>query len=329
MLIYLLLLLSSYSHAEKIPTKALGMHGIDLGMSVGNEEDFLSAVKRAKKSINDNSGENTGRLETYEINAPDQKMTEISFGQREYISLKIISSPRIGSFIYEISYTSPDLPKAGNGIEKVLSEWQGELGAPDLIDDPKLYWRYRKDNNSREDFVTIKTNCPIPGETYSPFNGGNKANCNNGVDLVFMESSGVGYNFFRYRVTLTDYKIINRFNAEIEDNSRYFNGAEPEELKNKKTASIPFYGRRVFNFYDGSGTAQTISISDDGMVVIESHGTNGSVVDFSGEYGETMHGDHFSYRIKDGEILLISDDDVVLGCTGEKIPCKSDLYMID
>ncbi len=92
--------------------------------------------------------------------------------------------------------------------------------------------------------------------------------------------------------------------------------------------TLPFVGKRLFNFMGGSGTEQSITISKDGKTKIMFHGVTSSSTEYKGKFTNPI-------KLKDGTGYLFKDDKVYLlqkngkveqGCKDDGVPCVSELY---
>lgn len=92
-------------------------------------------------------------------------------------------------------------------------------------------------------------------------------------------------------------------------------------------ASLPFSGRRTFNFMGGNGTENAISIDAGGQTRVESLGTTGSSVDYEGQFSNPLVlQDGGALLFRDGKVYLMKGDAVETGCMEDGQPCVSDLY---
>jgi hypothetical protein len=91
---------------------------------------------------------------------------------------------------------------------------------------------------------------------------------------------------------------------------------------------LPFIGTRYFNFEGGNGTGQSITIKEDGTMLIQLHGTVSTLEQYRGEFTNPI-------TLEDGQKLLIKENkiyrlsangDVAQGCKEEEKPCVSELY---
>jgi hypothetical protein len=92
-------------------------------------------------------------------------------------------------------------------------------------------------------------------------------------------------------------------------------------------ANLPFIGTKRFNFLNGSGTGQSITIEADGTTTIKLHGTANTSVSYSGPFTNPM-------IFKDGDGVKLSGDTIYSlrtdgtiaeGCIRADEPCKSAL----
>ncbi|HEY9648860.1 MAG TPA: hypothetical protein V6C88_20945 [Chroococcidiopsis sp.] len=101
-----------------------------------------------------------------------------------------------------------------------------------------------------------------------------------------------------------------------------------EETNTTSENSLPFVGRRSFNFLGGSGTGQSITITDDGTTTVQLHGTAGTSVEYQGPFSNPI-------ILSDGSGLVLAADkiysltnsgQVAQGCRGEGTLCEAELY---
>jgi hypothetical protein len=95
----------------------------------------------------------------------------------------------------------------------------------------------------------------------------------------------------------------------------------------KPQANLPFVGTKRFNFLNGSGTGQSITIEPDGTTTVKTHGTMDTSISYSGPFtnpiifeggdGVKLSGDTIYSLRQDGEIAK--------GCIRADEPCKSEL----
>ncbi len=91
--------------------------------------------------------------------------------------------------------------------------------------------------------------------------------------------------------------------------------------------ALPFVGTKRFNFLNGSGTGQSITIDADGTTTVKTHGTMNTSVSYSGPFTNPI-------IFKDGDGVKLSGDtiyslrqdgEIAQGCIRADEPCKSAL----
>jgi len=92
-------------------------------------------------------------------------------------------------------------------------------------------------------------------------------------------------------------------------------------------SSLPFTGKRFFNFYGGSGTGHSISIKKDGTTTIAIHGTSGSSTLYKGKFANPINlKDGSGWLIKDNKIFSLMNGQINKGCNGDDASlCESEL----
>ena len=92
--------------------------------------------------------------------------------------------------------------------------------------------------------------------------------------------------------------------------------------------SLPFIGKRFFNFAGGSGTEYTIIIHPNGGTKVELHGTSDSSTEFEGIFSNPLPlANRFnSLLIKDDRIYLLENNKILIDCKGDGSVCSSALY---
>lgn len=101
---------------------------------------------------------------------------------------------------------------------------------------------------------------------------------------------------------------------------------ERPEPKTSNSTKLPFTGKSFFNFYGGTGTQQSITISQSGLTRIESYGTSGTFIEYEGPYSNTIKTKSQTLNIDGNKIHLISNGEIEKGCTDDITECTSELY---
>ncbi len=94
------------------------------------------------------------------------------------------------------------------------------------------------------------------------------------------------------------------------------------------TNKLPFVGKKGFNFYGGSGTEQSITISKNAMVTIMLYGTQSSEVIYKGKFtNPIIKKDGTGWLIKANKLYLLNKSkQIELGCQEENQPCVAEFY---
>jgi hypothetical protein len=105
----------------------------------------------------------------------------------------------------------------------------------------------------------------------------------------------------------------------------------PKSATSPQTASpqsnLPFIGTKYFNFLNGSGTGQSITIDPDGTTTVKTHGTMNTSVSYSGPFtNPIIFKDGDGVRLEGDTIYsLRTDGEMAQGCIRADEPCKSTL----
>jgi hypothetical protein len=92
-------------------------------------------------------------------------------------------------------------------------------------------------------------------------------------------------------------------------------------------ANLPFVGTKRFNFLNGSGTGQSITIEADGTTTVKLHGTANTSVSYSGPFtNPIIFKDGDGVKLEGDTIYsLRTDGTIAEGCIRADEPCKSAL----
>lgn len=100
-------------------------------------------------------------------------------------------------------------------------------------------------------------------------------------------------------------------------------------LTNAKNKSIPFTGERWFNFMGGSGTGESIKISNSGATIITIHGTTSSEVIYRGKYKRYFRlydGENYYTIVGKNAIAMLDNNmNVMSDCRGDEKLCVVEL----
>jgi hypothetical protein len=105
----------------------------------------------------------------------------------------------------------------------------------------------------------------------------------------------------------------------------------PKSATSPQTASpktaLPFVGTKRFNFLNGSGTGQSITIEADGTTTVKLHGTANTSVSYSGPFtNPIIFKDGDGVKLEGDTIYsLRTDGTIAEGCIRADEPCKSEL----
>lgn len=93
-------------------------------------------------------------------------------------------------------------------------------------------------------------------------------------------------------------------------------------------SQLPFTGKRMFNFSDGNGTAETIEIQADGHTKVEFAGSMQSVVEYEGPFSNPIRMSEYDLFIQGNMIyqLQSNTNTVMRNCKEEGAECSSELY---
>jgi hypothetical protein len=91
--------------------------------------------------------------------------------------------------------------------------------------------------------------------------------------------------------------------------------------------ALPFVGTKRFNFLNGSGTGQSITIEADGTTTVKLHGTMNTSVSYSGPFtNPIIFPDGDGVKLEGDTIYsLRADGTIAEGCIRADEPCKSEL----
>ncbi len=91
--------------------------------------------------------------------------------------------------------------------------------------------------------------------------------------------------------------------------------------------ALPFVGTKRFNFLNGSGTGQSITIAADGTTTVKTHGTMNTSVSYSGPFtNPIIFESGFGVKLVGDTIYsLRQDGELAQGCIRADEPCKSEL----
>ena len=108
---------------------------------------------------------------------------------------------------------------------------------------------------------------------------------------------------------------------------------QPEGVteKTQARADLPFVGKRRFNFSGGSGTAEFITIQNNGHTVVESCGSECSI-DFEGPFATPLKTQYGTYRVEAKRIFELKDNGQSKTCQKElgdprDTKCSVELYV--
>jgi hypothetical protein len=105
----------------------------------------------------------------------------------------------------------------------------------------------------------------------------------------------------------------------------------PKSAASPQTAApqtaLPFVGTKYFNFLNGSGTGQSITIAPDGTTTVKTHGTMNTSISYSGPFtNPILFKDGDGVRLEGDTIYsLRTDGEMAQGCIRADEPCKSTL----
>ncbi len=130
--------------------------------------------------------------------------------------------------------------------------------------------------------------------------------------------------------------IIGLMNGCVSSSSEDITPKSVTVVNNSTNSSLPFTGRRVFNFMGTDSTAEDITINNDGTTVVGKipYGDIKRIVYYKGEYQNPIPiDDETKYYINGNRIFILnSDGSIANGCpkvsgtTEEKSPiCVSEL----
>jgi hypothetical protein len=106
----------------------------------------------------------------------------------------------------------------------------------------------------------------------------------------------------------------------------FIESQNPSSTAPSPSASLPFVGKRYFNFLGGSGTGHTITIDGTGKTIIELHGSQQSSVLYRGPFRERMsYESGGGITIKDGYAIQCDGSSSAPSTEGAP-PCKVKLY---
>jgi hypothetical protein len=91
---------------------------------------------------------------------------------------------------------------------------------------------------------------------------------------------------------------------------------------------LPFIGTKSYNFLSGSGTGQSMTITNDGNVIIKIHGTQESEIIYRGQFTNPIRIENeFGLLIEGNKIYQLDvNGKMTTGCKGEGKVCESELY---
>jgi hypothetical protein len=92
--------------------------------------------------------------------------------------------------------------------------------------------------------------------------------------------------------------------------------------------TIPFVGTKRYNFLGGSGTGESMTIENNGRVIIKVHGTQETEIIYRGEFtNPIMIENEFGLLIQGNKIYQLDvNGKMTTGCKGEGKVCESELY---
>ncbi len=102
---------------------------------------------------------------------------------------------------------------------------------------------------------------------------------------------------------------------------------QPRQSAVSPQTALPFVGTKRFNFLNGSGTGQSITIAADGTTTVKLHGTANTSVSYSGPFtNPIIFQDGDGVRLEGDTIYsLRQDGEIAQGCIRADEPCKSAL----
>jgi hypothetical protein len=102
--------------------------------------------------------------------------------------------------------------------------------------------------------------------------------------------------------------------------------ATPTQSASPQTA-LPFVGTKRFNFLNGSGTGQSITIEADGTTTVKLHGTMNTSISYSGPFtNPIIFKDGDGVKLAGDMIYSLRQDGTIAeGCIRADEPCKSEL----
>ncbi|TAE61941.1 MAG: hypothetical protein EAZ87_00530 [Nostocales cyanobacterium] len=91
---------------------------------------------------------------------------------------------------------------------------------------------------------------------------------------------------------------------------------------------LPFVGTKYYNFLGGSGTGESMTIENDGRVIIKVHGTQETEIIYRGKFSNPlMIENEFGLLIQGNKIYQLDvNGKMTTGCRGEGKVCESELY---
>jgi hypothetical protein len=101
----------------------------------------------------------------------------------------------------------------------------------------------------------------------------------------------------------------------------------PPTIESAPEKQLPFVGTKRFNFLNGSGTGQSITIEADGTTTVKLHGTANTSVSYSGPFtNPIIFKDGDGVKLEGDTIYsLRTDGTIAEGCIRADEPCKSAL----
>jgi hypothetical protein len=101
----------------------------------------------------------------------------------------------------------------------------------------------------------------------------------------------------------------------------------PPTIESAPEKQLPFVGTKRFNFLNGSGTGQSITIEADGITTVKLHGTANTSVSYSGPFtNPIIFKDGDGVKLEGDTIYsLRTDGTIAEGCIQADEPCKSAL----
>lgn len=127
--------------------------------------------------------------------------------------------------------------------------------------------------------------------------------------------------------TPSQQSIEHNYNPNLLDKSLQANNQDTP-VSPYAEAELPFIGTRYFNFWGGNGTGQSITLEEDGTMIIKLHGTANSSVQYHGFFSNPVILDNRQrLLLKEDKIYLLADNgDIAQGCNGDTKPCESGLF---